>query len=205
MRPIKGMKTETAQRRFNPLNDFFFYKVMGEKGSEVQLLGFLNAVLGRSEKDPFTSVEILHDKTFTPELIGDKSVTFDIRAVLQGSTRVNVEVQLRNQHNMDKRSLFYWSREYVNSLKAGEDYRDLPNVIAINIIDFDFLPSRNYHTCFRLREDQEREIILTNSLELHFINMVKYRKYRAKNEDETPMDDEPLVSCLIHMTQCRLS
>ena len=32
--------------RLNPLNDLLFLKVMGEKGSEIQLLGFLNAVLG---------------------------------------------------------------------------------------------------------------------------------------------------------------
>jgi predicted transposase/invertase (TIGR01784 family) len=163
-------------RRFNPLNDYLFYKVMGEKGDEVQLLGFLNAVLGRTGEDRFTSVEILENKTLTPEVLGDKSVTFDVRAVLQGSTRVIVEVQLRNRHNMDKRSLFYWSKEFVKSLKSGEDYRELPDVIAINIIDYNFLPTHNYHTCFHLREDQEPEIILTNSLEVHYINMVKYRR-----------------------------
>jgi hypothetical protein len=30
--------------RLNPLNDFLFLKVMGEKGDEVQLLAFINAV-----------------------------------------------------------------------------------------------------------------------------------------------------------------
>jgi hypothetical protein len=44
--------------RFNPLNDYLFLKVMGEKGDEPQLLGFLNAVLGRSGKKPIESVEI---------------------------------------------------------------------------------------------------------------------------------------------------
>ena len=32
--------------RLNPLNDFLFLKLMGEEGSEVQCLAFLNAVLG---------------------------------------------------------------------------------------------------------------------------------------------------------------
>ena len=40
-------------------------------------------------------------------------------------------LQLRNRGNIDKRSLFYWSREYTKSLKAGKDYRELPDVIAI--------------------------------------------------------------------------
>ena len=41
------METSTSTKpsgRLNPLNDYLFCKVMGEKGSEVQLLGFLNAV-----------------------------------------------------------------------------------------------------------------------------------------------------------------
>jgi len=168
---------------YDPLNDFLFYKVMGEKGDEVQLLGFINAVLGKTENDKFTSVEILENKTFTPESIGDKSVTFDVRAVLHGKTKVNVEVQLRNEHNMDKRSLFYWSEEFVKSLKAGQDYSELPDVIAINIIDFDYISTRSFHSCFRLRDDNEKDIILTNSLEIHFINMVKYRKTREKLKD----------------------
>jgi len=73
-------KITTRSTLYDPLNDFLFYKVMGEKGDEVQLLGFINAVLGKTENDKFTSVEILENKTFTPENIGDKSVTFDVRA-----------------------------------------------------------------------------------------------------------------------------
>jgi len=146
-------------------------------------LGFINAVLGKTENDKFTSVEIIENKTFTPENLGDKSVTFDVRAVLHGKTKVNVEVQLRNEHNMDKRSLFYWSEEFVKSLKAGQDYSELPDVIAINIIDFDYISTNSFHSCFHLRDDNEREVILTNSQEIHFINMVKYRKTRGKLKD----------------------
>jgi predicted transposase/invertase (TIGR01784 family) len=191
---MKTSKDKPSRRRFNPLNDFFFYKIFGEKGMEVQLLGFLNAVLGRTDEDRFTSVEIQEDKTFTPEMLGDKSVTLDVRAVLQGKTRVNVEVQLKNKHNMDRRSLFYWGREYVKSLKSGDDYKKIPNVIAINIVSYDFLPTKNYHTCFHLREDREPEIILTNSLEIHFINMVKYRKLRKKIAGL--LSNEPLIRWL---------
>ena len=97
--------------------------------------------------------------------------------------KVNVEVQLRNEHNMDKRSLFYWSEEFIKSLKAGQDYNELPDVIAINIVDFDYVKTNSFHSCFHLRDDNEREVILTNSLEIHFINMVKYRKMSGKLND----------------------
>jgi len=184
----KLLKQQMPQRRLNPLNDFLFYKIMGEKGDEVQLLGFLNAVLGKTGVGRFTSVDIIENKTFTPKVIGDKSSILDVRAVLQGKTKVNIEVQVRNQYNMDRRSLFYWSREYAESLEAGQDYRKLPDVIAINIVDFDYPPVRNFHTRFHLREDSDRDIILTGALEIHFINMVQYRRQAKKGGMNDTLD-----------------
>jgi len=183
----KLLQQQMPQQRLNPLNDYLFYKIMGEKGDEIQLLGFLNAVLGKTGDDRFTSVEIIENKSFTPKVIGDKASSLDVRAVLQGKTKVNIEVQIRNQHNMDRRSLFYWSKEYAESLQAGQDYRELPDVIAINIVDFDYPPILNFHTRFHLREDSDRDLILTDALEIHFINMVQYRKQAKKGAVNDPL------------------
>ncbi|GHV12023.1 hypothetical protein FACS189491_04290 [Spirochaetia bacterium] len=97
-KPLDG---EKPHDRLNPLNDYLFFKVMGEKGDEEQLLAFLNAVLKRLGSNRLVSVEILENKTFTAEVIGDKSSILDIRAVLEDQSRVNIEVQLRNLGNMD--------------------------------------------------------------------------------------------------------
>ena len=167
--------------RLNPLNDYLFFKVMGEKGDEPQLLGFLNAVLGRSGKELIESVEIMENTSFEKDVIDGKSCILDVLAVLQDGTKVNIEVQLSNERNMERRSLFYWSMVYYRSLKGGQDYRELPNVIAINIVDFDYLPGENFHTCFHLREDADPSIILSPVLEIHFVNMVKWRKQREKD------------------------
>ena len=160
---------------------------MGEKGDEGQLLGFLNAALGRSDENRLVSVEILEDKTFSPEFLGNKASIFDLRARLQDGTMVNIEVQLRNLKNMDKRSLFYWSREYSRGIKQGQDYIILPNVITINIIDFEFLETENFHTVFHLREDAEKELVLTDVLEIHFLDMVKWRKLGKKDLMNDPL------------------
>jgi len=183
----KLLKQQMSQRRLNPLNDFLFYKIMGEKGDEVQLLSFINAVLGKTGDDRFTSVEIIENKSFTSKVIGDKSSVLDVRAVLQGKTRVNIEVQIRNWHNMDRRSLFYWSKEYTESLGEGQDYGELPDVIAINIVDFDYPPAPYFHTRFSLREDHDRDLVLTEALEIHFINMVQYRKQAKKGGMNDPL------------------
>jgi predicted transposase/invertase (TIGR01784 family) len=189
--------------RLDPLNDYLFYKVFGEKGDEVQLLGLLNAVLERNGDDCFTEIEIHENKTFTPEMIGDKAVTLDVRATLQEKTRVNVEAQIRNQYNMDKRSLFYWGREFVKTIKSGDDYQEIPDVMAVNIVGFNFPHAKNFHTCFHLREDREPDIILTKSLEIHYLNMVQYyrtlgsRLRRGKILLSNPLCDDPLIPWLV--------
>jgi predicted transposase/invertase (TIGR01784 family) len=70
---------------------------------------------------------------------------------------------------------------YSKSLNEGQDYRELPNVIAINIVDFDYPPGGDTHTCFHLREDTNPSLILTLALQIHSINMVKWRKQREKD------------------------
>jgi len=174
-------------RKFDPLNDFLFFKVMGEKGSEPQLTGFLNAVLSRSGRNTILSLEILEKKTFVQEIFQGKSCTLDVRAVLSDKTKVNIEVQLGNEYNMDRRSLFYWSKLYTEGFEEGRNYRELPDVIAVNIVNFDFPREGNVHTCFRLREETVPEIILTRALEIHFVNMIKYRK-QAEKDIENPLD-----------------
>jgi predicted transposase/invertase (TIGR01784 family) len=175
--------------RLNPLNDYLFLKYMGEKGDEEQLLAFLNAVLKRTGKDGLVSVEIVENKTLSAEIIGDKKSILDIRATMTDGTKVNIEVQLRNLGNMEKRSLFYLSREYAKGIKSGQDYQDLPDVISINIIGYesDFEAVDDFHTSFHLYEDFHKECMLTDSLEIHFIDMVKFRRFREKDIKNNPL------------------
>ncbi|GHT98196.1 hypothetical protein FACS1894142_4210 [Spirochaetia bacterium] len=84
-------------------------------------------------------------------------------------------------HNMDKRSLFYWGKQYVKNMDAGAIYNKLPNVIAINIVDFDYIKLDDFHTSFHLREDKNSDYILTDAIEIHFINMAKFRKLENKD------------------------
>jgi predicted transposase/invertase (TIGR01784 family) len=100
---------------------------------------------------------------------------------MNDGTRVNIEVQLRDVGSMDRRSLFYWSREYVEGIHAGQDYHELPRVIAINILGAEFLPLDEMHASFHLWEDSHRDYLLTDALELHFIDMVKFGRLKERD------------------------
>jgi predicted transposase/invertase (TIGR01784 family) len=176
------------KERLNPLNDYIFFKIMGEKGDEEQLLAFLNAVLGRKEQNAIESVEIIENKTISAEVIGDKTSILDVRAKTAAGERVNIEVQLRNLGNMDRRSLFYWSLEFSRGMEAGQDYRKSPNVIAINIVNYEFMPQVSaFHTSFHIWEDTYRDVLLTDALAIHFIDMVKFRRLPEKDIRHDPL------------------
>ncbi|GHV25427.1 hypothetical protein FACS189498_3640 [Spirochaetia bacterium] len=182
--------------RLNPLNDYLFMKAFGEKGDEAQLLAFLKSILARTGRDDIVDLEILEDKTLTAEVIGDKTSILDTRCHTNKGDYVDIEVQLNDLHNMDKRSLFYWGKQYVKNMDAGDTYNSLPNIIAINIVDFDYIKLEDFHTSFHLREDNSTDYVLTDAIEIHFINMVKFR--RLKNKD---IKNDALVRWLTYLDE----
>ena len=62
----------------------------------------------------------------------------------------------------------------------------MPNVIAINLINFEFIPIDDFHTTFHLWEDRHRHM-LTDALEIHFVDMVKFKKLLNKDIKNEPL------------------
>ncbi|MDR1024296.1 MAG: Rpn family recombination-promoting nuclease/putative transposase [Treponema sp.] len=171
-------------KRLNVLNDFAFQKTFGEKGDEPQLLAFLNATMERTGKGNLESVEIIEAKDLPAEIAGGKSGKLDVLGKLRDGTKVNVEVQIKNNYNIEKRSLYYWSRKYTGDFKSGEDYSELVPVITVNIVDYSLFSIEDYHTSYHLWEDRNKEVLLTDAFEIHFLDMVKFRKVGSHNLDE---------------------
>lgn len=175
-------------RKVKPLNDFIFKKVFGEKGNEDILIAFINAVLKRTKKELIVEVEIIENKQLTKELILDKTGIIDVRAKTLKGENIDIEVQLTDQGNMDKRTLFYWGKMYLENIKQGQDYTSLEKVITINILDFEFLGTENYQSSFHLWEDIEKDYMLTDVVEIHFLELPKFRNKKDKDYRENAIE-----------------
>lgn len=175
-------------RKVKPLNDFIFKKVFGEKGNEDILISFINAVLKRTKKEPIVEVEIIENKQLTKELILDKTGIVDVRAKTSKGENIDIEVQLTDQGNMDKRTLFYWGKMYLENIKQGQDYTSLEKLITINILDFEFLGTENYQSSFHLWEDIEKDYMLTDVVEIHFLELPKFRNKKDKDFRENAIE-----------------
>ena len=166
--------------RLRPLNDFIFKKLFGEPESKENLRAFLNAILYNNIGN-IKDIEIIKDKELTTDEITNKTGIIDVLAKIDDGTHINIEVQLTDQKNMDRRTLFYWSRIYNRGIIKGEDYSNLNKLITINILDFNFIDLDKFHTEFTLRESEYTDYKLTDVLEIHFIEMPKFKNLNNKD------------------------
>ena len=163
-------------------NDYIFKKIFAKKGNENILKDLLNSILQISIK----SIEVMSDTNLERELESNKLGILDIKAKVDEDTIVNIEIQIINRYNMIERTLFYWSGLYYNVLQKGEDYKEIKKVIAINILDYNEFEEGPYHEIAKLRREYLYKI-LTDKIEIHFIQIPKFKKQRKDMKTKLDM------------------
>lgn len=153
----------------DPKIDFVFKKIFGSEKHPRVLISFLNAIL--KPINPISNVEI-RNSDLEKEFLDDKFSRLDIKARTNKNEIINIEIQLKNEYNMIKRSLYYWSKMYEEQLNEGDDYSKLERTICINILNFKYLDNNRFHNGYRLKEIETNEE-LTNIQEIHFIEIPK--------------------------------
>ena len=163
-------------------NDYIFKKIFAKKGNESILKDLLNSILQISIK----SIEVVADTSLERELESNKLGILDVKAKIDNETIVNIEIQIINRYNMIERTLFYWSGLYYNVLQKGEDYKEIKKVIAINILDYNEFEEGPYHEIAKLRREYLYKI-LTDKIEIHFIQIPKFKKQRKDMKTKLDM------------------
>jgi predicted transposase/invertase (TIGR01784 family) len=165
-----------------PSSDIFIKYLLGSERNKDLLLSFINAVFEDSEFDKIADVEIKNPfniKTFQV----DKESILDIKATDEKGRQFDIEVQSTGNENFVNRSLYYWARLYCSQLKESEFYTKLKATICINILDFNiFKETKNYHNCFLLFEKNDSELVLTDHLVLHYLELRKYEDQNLNNK-----------------------
>ena len=160
------------QQLVNLRIDFAFKQLFGTNGSEDILIAFLNAMLQESLESPIASLQ-LEDPHLHREHANDKLSILDISATLDTGTKVNVEIQLNNNHDMMKRSLYYWGKLYTSQLQKGMPYSALRKTITINLLNFImFLDHKEFHTKGTLWNTQQQKL-LSDDIEIHIVEIPK--------------------------------
>jgi predicted transposase/invertase (TIGR01784 family) len=150
----------------DPKNDFVFKRIFGSEENKDILMAFLNRTLLEAGEPALTEIILLNPYT-DKDSPRDKQSIFDIKAKKVDGSIVNL-----NRYDNEKRTLYYWSKQYAEQLEEGNPYKQLKKCITINILDFSFLPNDRYHSTFHLYEDHTG-IALSDDIEIHFLELSK--------------------------------
>ena len=153
----------------DPKNDYVFKRIFGHSGNEEITKGLLQSII----PDKIDKIELDSNPITEKDLLDDKVGILDIKAKLNdGNVNCDIEMQVVDQKDIEKRILFYWSKMYIQTLKVGEDYENLKRCIVILITDYDLDKLKEipeYVTKWKIREEKYSKLVLTNDLELYII------------------------------------
>ncbi|MCJ7841464.1 Rpn family recombination-promoting nuclease/putative transposase [Lederbergia sp. NSJ-179] len=167
--------------------DYSFKQLFGSEKNKHITVVFLNAFLQKAGRGKIKEIAFLNSE-IGREYAEDKLSRLDVLVTTNQNERINMEIQFSNKYNMIKRSLFYWSRLYAETLNKSMDYDELRTVISINILNYNiFDQTERFHTMYHLHEDKDK-FRLTNVMEFHFIEMPKLLK-DWKKEQLDPWND----------------
>ncbi len=173
-------------------NDYLFKLLLGSEENKACLQDFLECVLD-IPTGMITDLELL-DKELTKDEITDKTGILDIKLRLKDGTTIDIEIQNSWSAEFIPRTLFYWSKMYIEGFKEGESYTSLTCCIAINLISQGFKLNREIHSAYSILEQKNYQP-LTDLLEIHFLNLTAVKGPEIR-QSITTKKQEKLINWL---------
>lgn len=166
------MKTKQTSKKYNLKNDIIFKTFFSRKGNEIFLIDFLNALL-KIDIEKITIREEVNLEQLSTE---EKGGRLDLQAELNSGIIVNIELQIRNELNIEERTTAYSAKVMARNIERGTKYEDIKRVIMINILDYEIFDFNEYVSESVTVLDKHREHELLNDIKYYFVELPKFRK-----------------------------
>ena len=171
--------------KINPRVDFAFKKLFGSEDNKDLLISLINAIV--SDEEQIVEVELKNPYNLADYRAGKISI-LDIKAKAENGRWFNVEMQISEDYNFDKRAIYYWAKLVTEQLSEGMMFKELKKTISINILDYNFIPdTAEVHNCYKIintatgKDDRLHDIF-----ELHYVELKKFKK--SYTEIQTALD-----------------
>ena len=168
------MKNNKENIEIKKLSDLFARYLFGRNGNEDLLENLVNATLRDFNFEEVKDLEII-DPFNLSENIDLKESIIDVKAKTKDNKIVIIEFQLCGNRNFLDRIFYYISKNIVNELHKGEDYKRVQKIISINLLDFnlDFEDEGKPHRCFKLIDTENKNISL-DYIQMHIIEVQRF-------------------------------
>lgn len=182
----------------SPCYDFIFKKIFGNEGNEDITKDFISKIIGEKIKTiEFKNPNLLRESE------NDKGEELDVKAVLDNNTVCDIEIQVSNYHDDDRRILNYWAKMYRTSISKGKEYGNMQRTIVIYITSYDvdnLRELKEYKTKWKIIEEKYRKTVLTDVFEVDIIELSKVRRLIKKKQFDEEKDLKNWIEFLIDPT-----
>ena len=172
-------------------SDIVFKRVFSREENKDLLKNILEAILKiKIEKIEIKNPELPRD------MADSKAGVLDIRAMVNEDTIIDIEIQMKNEHNIIERSTKYLTTMSNEVLKRGEDYTKLKQSIVINILNFNYLERNSYLNIAHMKFEEstpetyinmgyiKESELATEKLKMVFIEIQKFIKKNPEADTE---------------------
>ena len=153
-------------------DDIMFKAFFSKIGNEKYLKDFLSAIIG----EDLEIKEVIHDARLEQLAREQKYGILDLEVKLKNGEIINIEMQMQNHNNMEKRTTFYASKKITEQLGNGVIYDNIKKVIVIAILDYTYLDVPEYVTKTVRVAEKHRDYQINNEVEYYYIELDKFRK-----------------------------
>ena len=108
----------------------------------------------------------------------------DLEVELESKEIINVEMQIRDYHNIEERTIFYASKKISEQLGPSQDYDKIKKVIVIAILNYSFIDLPEYVTDTVRVAKKHKEYELNNKVRYIYIELEKFRKQNPNMQEE---------------------
>ena len=174
-------KQKEGNQLLKPKNDVVFQSLFNQKNEKITK-AFIEDLL----EEKIEKIIINDTKELYREKPEDKLGILDLEADINEEKKLDVEIQLIEKESFAERLLYYYAKLYGNEIKKGKTYDSYKKVVIIAILDFDLEITKGIEkmeTKWRIREDENTKLILTDALEIHIIELSKIKREYKKNKE----------------------
>jgi len=180
----------------------FAFKLLFTKGDPRLLISLLNAIFANKKIRRVIKSLNIKNPHLEKESGQDKLSILDIRAELDDSTTILIEMHMYGLGELKAKTIRSWARAFGEELEVGGNYTEQPPTIAIAFANGKMEPiekpknqkaetDKIHRLCMIM--DCEDFTVFTNAMELHYIDMKAFAEAVNKADSISINDTEEVV------------
>ncbi len=167
-------------RLFVSKSNYVLRKILNKRTSLEIIKDFIEAVLKLEIRQIELHPYLDKISKFLPQ--EDNFGIADVRIITKDNRELNVGIQIIDGYYIQNKLLLYYAQIHGNQLEYENQDKEV-ETITINILDFNYFSSKEYHKVIKVRENTSLGES-AKELELHTIELKKFIKRKKSIENK---------------------